>query len=337
MAGKGVEPTQGTYFIGAGAVEAAFDWAAAIAVLRSAYSGRLTPDMFPPRSMARGQRLWLRTLTGISPDGALMGAKMIAANTRNARASYLISLFDQETVELRALLDGNAITGYRTAASTALALDVLARDGKTSVGLLGTGFEARNHLRALAGVREISRVDVYSPNPESRARFVAAVADLGLDVAGRESARQVVETAPDVLVCAARSRNEAPLFDGAWLAPGTTVASIGSTLPEQREVDPTTLGRAARIVADMPEEVEHDTGDLIAARAAGLDLSDRIVPLAEVIGGRIAGRTSAEEIVVYKSVGSALQDIAVAAMCFERARRMGLGAMLPDTIRPVLK
>ncbi|WP_288925711.1 ornithine cyclodeaminase family protein [uncultured Maritimibacter sp.] len=337
MSGTSAELTLGTRFVGGDAVERAFDWGQAIDALRTAYAGDVTEAMFPDRTMARGDGLWLRTLSGIAPDGGLMGAKMIAANIRARRASYLIPLFDQETVELRALLDGNAITGFRTAATTALALDSLGHPGAVRVGLLGTGFEAQNHLRALATIRQITRVDVFSPSPDSRARFVAAVADLGLNVAGCDSADAVVDATPDMLICAARARDEQPLFDGARLAPGMTVASIGSTLPEQREVDVTTLSRAARIVADMPNEVAHDTGDLIAARADEADLSDRIVALADVIGGRIKGRESADEIVLYKSVGGAIQDLAVAAMCFHRAEAMGLGVMLPDTIRPVLK
>lgn len=337
MAESLAEPGQPTLFLGSDAVQSAFDWAEAIAALRAAYGGSVDTAMFPPRSMARGKGLWLRTLTGIAPDGGLMGAKMIAANIRNRRASYLIPLFDQESVELRALLDGNAITGFRTAATTALALDALCAPGPIRLGLLGTGFEARNHLRALAAVRPLASVDVFSPNPDSRAAFVRDMADLGLSIRPQDSARAVLQGGAEALICAARARNEQPLFHGDWLAPGAVVASIGSTLPEQRELDPRTLERAALIVADMPDEVAHDTGDLIAARAAGLDLADRILPLSDLIGGRHPGRSDPAQIAVYKSVGAALQDLAVAAMCFHRAAALGLGQILPDTIRPVLK
>jgi alanine dehydrogenase len=331
-------PTAGpTLFLSSTDVTAAFDWAAAVEALRAAYAGPVDDAMFPPRSMARGPGLWLRTLSGIAADGGLMGAKLIAANVRNRRASYLIPLFDQETVELRALLDGNAITGFRTAATTALAVDALTRTGAVAVGVLGSGFEARNHIRALAALRVIASVQVFSPNPASRAAFAASLADLGLPVTGCDSARALVEAGSDILLCAARSRDETPLFDGDWLQPGTTLASIGSTLPEQRELDPRALDRAALIVADMPEEVVHDTGDMIAARAAGVALEGRMVSLADLIGGRHPGRGAGTDIVIYKSVGGALQDLAVAAMCFHRARALGLGQTLTDTIRPVAK
>jgi len=218
-----------------------------------------------------------------------------------------------------------------------MAVDSLTRQGSISVGLLGTGFEARNHLRALAAIRGISSVKVFSPNPESRESFVRDLADLGLSISPVDSAKAVVEGGPEVLLCAARSRGEKPLFEGAWLSPGVTVASIGSTLPEQREVDLDTIERASLIVADMPDEVAHDTGDMRAARDAGVRFDDKLVSLTDLMGGRHSGRASDNDIVLYKSVGAAIQDIAIASMCLHRARQLGLGTPLSQTIRPVLK
>src|SRR5207237_4120725 len=128
-----------------------------------------------------------------------------------------------------------------------------------------------------------------------------------------------------LVICAARSYDETPTLRGAWLRPGSTVVSIGSTLREQREVDPETISRADVIVADMVEEVLHDSGDLIAATAAGIDATERTRSLASVVGGRSSGRTDDEQIVVYKSVGSAVQDLAVAAMCVAAAEKAGVG------------
>jgi ornithine cyclodeaminase/alanine dehydrogenase len=140
-----------------------------------------------------------------------------------------------------------------------------------------------------------------------------------------------------VILCAARSYDETATLHGEWLQPGSTVVSIGSTVREQREVDPETIGRADVVVADMVEEVLHDTGDLIAARAAGIDISDRIRSLADVVAGRRDGRTDPRQIVLYKSVGSAVQDLAVAAMCVEAAQKAGIGAEFPIHIQPVEK
>lgn len=329
--------TSPTLFLGSEDVERVFSWKDAIAALKAAYGETIGDAMFPPRTMARGDGLWLRTLSGVAPDGSVMGAKLIAANHRQGRASYVIPLFDQSTVELVALIDGNLITGYRTAATTALAVDALTRPGRIDVGVLGTGFEARNHLQALAATRDIGTVKVFSPRAESRSSFVRDMSASGFDIADFDSAQAVVEAAPDVLLCAARSRGEVPLFQGEWLSHGMTIASIGSTLPEQREVDPLTISRASLIVADMPAEVGEDTGDMRAAKQAGVEFHGKLIALADLIGGRRAGRQADDEILLYKSVGAALQDISVAAMCLARAKALGIGTPLSQTIRPVLK
>jgi ornithine cyclodeaminase/alanine dehydrogenase len=116
-----------------------------------------------------------------------------------------------------------------------------------------------------------------------------------------------------------------------------TVLSIGSTLPEQREVDAAAIGRADLLVADMLHEVLAETGDLIAARAEGIDVTGRAVALADVVAGRHPGRKSTDQTVVYKSVGSAVQDLAVAELCARAAEQRGLGARLPLPIQPIEK
>jgi ornithine cyclodeaminase/alanine dehydrogenase len=265
-----------------------------------------------------------------------MGAKMIAANLRNGVASYLIPLFDQETVELVALVEGNSITGFRTAATSALAADALAVDGDVRLAVIGSGFEAKNHVRALASMRRIAHLTVYSPNPASRARFIAELDDLGVPMASADGARAALEGA-DLILCAARSRDESPTLLGEWLEPGMTVISIGSTLPEQRELDPEAIRRSDLIVADMVEEVAHDTGDMIVAARAGVDWTGKLLGLTDLISGRSPGRTTPDQIMLYKSVGAAAQDLAVAGLCVSRARELGLGTILPVNITPVQK
>jgi ornithine cyclodeaminase/alanine dehydrogenase len=176
---------------------------------------------------------------------------------------------------------------------------------------------------------------VFSPTPDSRERFAARFRP-ALEAAAVNSAEAAAQGA-DVVLCAARSRDESPVLRGAWLPPGATVVSLGSTLPEQREVDEETMARAACIVADMPEEVAHDTGDAIAAAKAGVDLSSKLVSLSDLIARRIVPRRHADDIVLYKSVGSALQDIVVAEMLLDRARQIGRGVAMPVGIAVMAK
>jgi ornithine cyclodeaminase/alanine dehydrogenase-like protein (mu-crystallin family) len=316
-------------------VAALADWRFAVDALSLAYAGIVKPAMMPPRSMARGEGIWLRSLTALSPSGATMGNKLIAASPRARCASYLISLFDQNTMALVALIDGNRVTGLRTAATAALAVDRLAPRRPLTVGVIGAGFEARNALECLAAVRTLATVRVFSPTPVSRERFAEGFRP-ALEITAVGSPETAVRDT-DVVLCAARSRDESPVLRGAWLPAGATVVSLGSTLPEQREVDEQTMARAACIVADMPEEVAHDTGDAIAATKAGVEFAAKLVPLTDLVAGRITPRRSEADIVLYKSVGSALQDIVIAEMLLSRARQRGRGVALPASIVPVAK
>jgi ornithine cyclodeaminase/alanine dehydrogenase-like protein (mu-crystallin family) len=184
-------------------------------------------------------------------------------------------------------------------------------------------------------VRELSRVLVFSPTLASRERFAESFRPT-LDISAAASAEVAVQHA-DVVLCATRSRDESPVLRGSLLPPGVTVVSLGSTLPEQREVDEETMARAACIVADMPDEVAHDTGDGIAATRAGVSLADKLVRLAALGSGQVVPRRADTDIVLYKSVGSALQDVVIAEMLLDRARQRGLGVHLPASIVPVAK
>lgn len=316
-------------------VQSVFDWNLAIAALRNAYAAADDDARYPSRVIARGGGNWLRTLSGVPGDSGLMGAKTIAGAMSVREVSYLISLFDQSSAELVALLDGNSITGYRTAATSALAADMLAAPGPLAVAVLGSGFEAKKHVQALASVRGLKSVQVFSPRAESRERFARELAELGTVNVPASSPEEAV-AGTSLVICAARSYDETPILLGRWLEPGMTVVSIGSTVREQREVDPEVIARADVVVADVLHEVLGDSGDLIAAREEGI-APNRVASLADLVGGREPGRTSAEQIVLYKSVGSAVQDLAVAAMCVRRARESGLGATLPIRIQPVRK
>jgi ornithine cyclodeaminase/alanine dehydrogenase len=311
------------------------DWRAAFDALQTAYAAPVAAAMVPPRSMARGEGTWLRSLTAVSPSGRHMGCKLISASMKARRASYLVSLFDQQTMGLAALIDGNRITGMRTAATAMVAVDAAAPRRPLRVAVIGSGFEAQGLLAALVAVRAVAQVRVFSPTPASREKFAALSRDTHrLAAEAAPTARQAVAGA-DLVLCAARSRDESPVLLGDWLEPGMTVVSIGSTLPEQREVDEQVIARASLIVADMPEEVAHDTGDMLAATRAGVAFAGRLVPLSDLAGGKVA-RTPGD-IVLYKSVGSALQDVITAEMLLARARAAGIGTELAHSIVPVAK
>lgn len=153
-------------------VRAVFDWKAAIAALRSAYAAPMVPTMSPPRAIASANGVWLRTMTGIAPQQQLMGSKSIAFSSVDRRVSYLISLFDTRTAVLEALLDGSAITGFRTAATSAVALDALVPQTSLRVGVIGSGFEAeRTSVPSPASARLPSHASTVRARPAGDASW----------------------------------------------------------------------------------------------------------------------------------------------------------------------
>lgn len=318
-----------TVFLTDADVAALATWPKVIAALAEAYAKPIRPLMVPPRIMARGEGFWLRSLCAVSPSNEYMGCKLIAASPKIRRASYLISLFDQRTMELAALIDGNRITDLRTAATAVVAANAVIPEGSLRVGVIGSGSVAHSMLTALASVREVSLARVFSPTSASRERFAAGFqASHGLTVAPVDSPQAAIKDV-DVVLCAARSRDESPVLLGEWLQPGMVVLSIGSTLPEQRELDSVAMARADRIIADMPEEVLHETGDALAAIRDGVDLAAKTVGLDAVMSGQVAARDSARDIVIYKSVGTALQDVVTAEMLLREALASNTCQIIP--------
>ncbi|MGH8462599.1 MAG: NAD(P)-binding domain-containing protein, partial [Pseudomonas sp.] len=198
-------------------------WPKVIAALAHAYAMPIKPAMVPARIMARGEGFWLRSLCAVSPSGEYMGCKLIAASPKIRRASYLISLFDQRTMELAALVDGNRITDLRTAGTAVVAANAVIPEGTLRVGVIGSGSVAKSLLTALLSVREVTLARVFSPTPASREKFASAFqTSHGLQLETVDNAQAAIDGV-DIVVCAARSRDESPVLLGEWLQPGMVV------------------------------------------------------------------------------------------------------------------
>lgn len=324
-----------TLFLTDADVAALADQDEAIAALRAAYSRPDDPRATPERAVAVTATGWQRVMPAAPPGGRFAGSKTISASLRNGLASYLITLFDQEDSRLAALIDGNRITGLRTAATAAAALTALLPDRPLTAAVVGSGFEARAQLRAASRVARIASVRVTSPTQAHRERFASELSEeLAIPIAAVATAEEAVRGA-DLILCAARSRDETPTVLADWVAPDATIVSVGSTTPTQHELDPTLVGRAAIVVADALAEVLHDSGDMIAARDAGFDADAATVSLHDLLGGRV-GRP-AHGIAIYKSTGSGFQDIVLAELLYERAVERGVGTPLPVGILTIRK
>lgn len=325
------DPAQAPLFVSSDAARAVFRWEDAIAALQSAYGRQIPAKATPPRTVASAEKVWLRTLPAIVPGGRYFGAKLMGANMGAASpgVEYVIVLFDRETNRIAAFVDGNLVTGFRTAATSAAALDRLAPQGPARLAVLGSGLEASMHTRAFASVRTLTEITVFSPTPERREAFAAAATrDLGVPARGVATAQAAVEGA-DLVLAAARSRAEEPILFGDWLKPGATVVSIGSTVPEQREIDVSVVARSDLIVCDTLEEVLEETGDMIAARAAGIEFHDKAFSLADLMSGACNEQLKRAKAPLFKSVGGGLQDIVVAELILTKAIEAGLATPLP--------
>lgn len=323
--------TEGPLFVSAETASAVFRWEDAIRALQAAYARPAEHAAAPPRTIAQSGKAWLRTLPAAPPGGRYFGAKLMGMAMASATpgVEYVIVLFDRETSRIAAFLDANQLTGFRTAATSASALDKLAPKGPARLGVIGSGLEASMHARAFAAVRELSEVVVFSPNPERRQAFADAITrDLGVPARAAASAQEAVSDA-DIALAAARSHGEVPILFGDWLKPGVMVVSIGSTIPQQREIDVSVVNRADLIVCDMLEEVVEETGDMIAARAAGIDIGAKAFSLNALMAGEIDARVAAARTPMFKSVGGGMQDIVIAEMVLEKAIAAGLAQLLP--------
>jgi len=304
------------------------DWKEMIDALREAHAADLHPHAAPPRTVARGtDGVWMRALTAV-PAGPLIGTKFFTLS-KTRTVTYVIALFERETARLVAFVDANTVTAMRTAATSAVAVDAMAPKRKLALGVLGSGHEARAHVRAIAAVRPVGAVAVYSPTPSNRAAFAELFAkELGVPCRAADAPDKALAGA-DLVVAATSAGRDAPNTKGEWLSKGQTVVSIGSTLPEQWELDPAAIAKADLIVCDSPEEVTHGTGDFIGARKAGVAFDDKVFSLPDLVRGRLADRLAKAAIPMFKSAGTGLQDVVVASLAWRKAVARGMANELP--------
>jgi alanine dehydrogenase len=276
-------------------------------------------------------------MTAALPPAA--GVKILTDTPANASRSLptqqsTIVLVDTTTGACDAVLDGAAITLYRTAAASAVASRYLARKDASVLGLVGAGRLARTHLLAISLVRDVDRVLVWSWRRAGAEAFAASLAEVaserssatdgrGPEVRVASSAEEVVRGA-DIL-CTLTPSPE-PLVSGAWFKPGLHVNAVGAPpRPDHRELDTEAVTRA-RLVVDNRNAVARHAGDLLIPLAEGaIEPKDFDVELGQIILGERPGRCSPEEITVYKSVGIGIQDVAAARAVVAAARRRGVG------------
>ena len=267
----------------------------------------------------------------IGPDDGRAGAlgmKAVSVFPGNARRGIdthqgAVLLFEEDTGRLSALMDGATITAIRTAAVSGVATDLLARRDAAELAILGAGVQARTHLEAIAAVRPLRRVRVWSRNPQHAADLVkASAARYGASIEAVPTAEAAVREADVVATVTASPQ---PVLQRPWVKDGAHINAVGSSIPTTREIDTATMA-AVRLFVDRRESALNEAGDLLIPMREGAFTADHIqAELGEVIIGTDLGRQSPDELTLFKSLGLAVEDVASAAFILKRAREIGIG------------
>lgn len=322
--------------LNAAEVRAALPMAAAIAAMKSAFA-----------QLARGEAaLPLRTQLDLPAHDAVavimpayaagsdaLAVKAVSVYPGNARLGLptihgVVLVVDAATGRPAALLEGGALTAIRTGAASGAATDLLARPDASVAAIIGSGVQARTQLEAVCTVRPITEVRVFSANRTEAERFAEELAGQGAapaDVRVVEDAAAAVRGA-DVICTATTSKT--PVFPAAAVSPGAHVNAIGAYRPDMQEIEAALVQRA-RLVVDQREAALAEAGDiLIPLQQGAIDESHIYAELGAIASGQTTGRTTAEQITLFKSVGLAVQDAVAAAIALERATAEGLGRVV---------
>lgn len=270
----------------------------------------------------------ITSMPGYLNEDKALGMKVVTYFQNNPQHNLpailaTIMLFSAETGKMIAVMDGAYITAIRTACASAMATNALANPQTPVLGILGAGVQARAHIQALARVRNVTRITIYSPSGASAAslkREMENEVSVAIEVA--KSAEEVVR-ASDLLVTVTTAKE--PIVKPEWLKPGVHINAVGSHRPDLREIDGATLKRVT-LVVDSREAIMAECGDILLAlkeKSVGDDVIHG--EIGEVLAGAKLGRSSVNEITLYKSVGIAIQDVAAAQLVYHKALERNVG------------
>lgn len=268
-----------------------------------------------------GSRTFAIMPAGLSENG-YFGAKLVSVFfTDDGQRAHegLVVLFDGKSGRPICTADAGEITHIRTGAASAVATDALARRDASTLAVLGAGKQADSHIQAIAKIRKLRDIVVWGRSPARAKRFALEMEKkIGLTVRSADSAEAAVARAD--IVCTLTSASE-PILFGGWIAPGAHVNVVGSSGPGPAEIDQALVVKS-RFFVDHREHVLAHGAEFLRAKAAGAITDDHIVAeIGEVLSRTKPGRLSASDITLYKSLGHAVQDIAVTAWLYEQSLR----------------
>lgn len=274
-----------------------------------------------PRRRVRIRGGMLHNMSASLPSRQALGVKAYATVRGNAR--FLVALWDTQTGELKALIEGDRLGQIRTGAASGIATKYLARPDAEVLGMIGTGWQARAQVEAICLAHPVKQVRVFGRDADRRQAFAEDMQRVtGVETIAAESAEAAVREAD---IVATMTSSATPVLLGEWLRPGTHVNAAGSNAANRQEIDLEAVKCSDLIVVDQLEGAELECGDLTAAVEAGIVSWDKIGELGAIVTGAAPGRSSDQQITLFESQGLAVQDMAAAAYIFEQAKERGLG------------
>lgn len=292
-----------------------------------------TPSDVPERQNLAGADRFLRVMPAIVPSAGVMGLKTFFGGG-SAGVRYVMLVASIETGAILTALDACYLTAARTAATSAVAARAMGVKA-AHLGVLGSGLEAEVHVRTFAALGGVSRVKVFSPNPDSRNRFAARMSEeLGLEVVAATSTQDACSDV-EHLITATNTGYGGPIaVESSWIPAGIHLTAIGSTHQDLRELEADVLRRATFLVFDAdPSQIADESGDVRAFVEAGGDLGG-VVGLDDLLHGKVRAPTDGHDLTVFKSVGTALQDLVAANLAYQSACEQGLGSTWDDLALP---
>jgi ornithine cyclodeaminase/alanine dehydrogenase-like protein (mu-crystallin family) len=277
-----------------------------------------------PRQRCQTDHVMLHVLPAAAKTLGALGFK--AYTTSRTGTQFHVTLFDPRQGGITAILEADLLGQFRTGAASGVATKKLARADASTVGLFGTGKQARTQLLAVCKVRPVKKAHVYGRDPERRKAFAERLTqETGVEVVPVEKPEEAAKGL-DIVITATNSRE--PVLLGEWVGEGQHLNLVGSNFLGKSEADVEVFRRATVVAVDSKDQAKMEAGDFVAALSAGVLEWANVYELALVLVGKYPGRASPRDVTVFKSLGLGVEDIALAVKVVELAKKEGLGKEL---------
>ncbi len=286
--------------------------------------------LHPRRRIKLPDNALLNYMAAGDPVRGFIGMKLYTVVRGVAR--FVVPLFRSTTGEMAALIEADALGQIRTGAASGIATKYMATEGAAAACIIGTGYQARTQLEAVNAVRKLKRVRAFGRDQQRRETFCREMSErIGVTVEAAASAEAAVKGAEIIITATSALK---VVLEGAWLVPGMHVNAMGANWAQKRELDAAAVDRAGKIVVDSVEQAKMEAGDLIQAFGEDQSRWSAVQELAQIVSGKEAGRSGADQITLFKSNGIATWDLAAAVRVYELAVARGLGQKIPLWSQP---